>query len=282
MCPPRPGWTTSTRADATDAARPRPASHSHGSREQPGDAHHAVAEHRHGQRAAEHRRPGRSDPQGGSRTRPPARPSRGPASHTTVPVSGSTSTRANPSGVRAVSNTGPRIRPITSSSPSSPSANVSRSTPWRTTDTAVMSGVRPIIAAAGSAPMSHRAAHGADSRAPHRGEAQAQLATTQRAFQHLQSVDPHLGAAVGVPRMKVRRTVVVEEHRDHDPEEAADRRHDEILAPQTRPVFQPRARYNAVCGLLRGERGDSNPRPPGTTTRQIALLCVLVPLSRAV
>ena len=53
--------------------------------------------------------------------------------------------RCEPQVVRACSNTGPRMRPSTSTSPANPSANVTRRTPWRTTDTAVMSGVSPVI-----------------------------------------------------------------------------------------------------------------------------------------
>jgi hypothetical protein len=49
----------------------------------------------------------------------------------------------------------PCIRPSTSTSPARPSANVRRSTPWRTTDTAVMSGVRPIIGGVLSREVSH-------------------------------------------------------------------------------------------------------------------------------
>ena len=45
------------------------------------------------------------------------------------------------------------------------------------------------------------------------------------AVHDFERVDAHLRLAVGVPCMKVWEAVIVEVHRDHDPEEAADSRH---------------------------------------------------------
>lgn len=58
-------------------------------------------------------------------------------------------------GVRARSNTGPRIRSRTSTSPARPSANVGRGTTCRTSSAAVMSGVSPAIAVVRSPEVSH-------------------------------------------------------------------------------------------------------------------------------
>ena len=51
--------------------------------------------------------------------------------------------------------TGPRIRSRTPTSPRSPSANVRSRTPWRTTETRVMSGVNPVLGAGRSHSVSH-------------------------------------------------------------------------------------------------------------------------------
>jgi hypothetical protein len=58
------------------------------------------------------------------------------------------------------------------------------------------------------------------------GEGQALLASGKRAVHRFQRVDPGPRLAACVASVEVRGVVVVEEHRNHDPEEAADRRHD--------------------------------------------------------
>src|ERR671914_147743 len=94
-----------------------------------------------------------------------------PPGQTTVPVSGSTVTSVNPSGVRARSKTGSRILSRTSTWPLSPSAKRRRRTPWRITVASVMSGVRPIIGAGRSAGVSHQRGRDASSRAARPGAA---------------------------------------------------------------------------------------------------------------
>lgn len=61
-------------------------------------------------------------------------------------------------------------------------------------------------------------------------EYEAELAAAEVAVDHLKVVDPDLGFAFSVARMEVREAVIVEEHRDRNPEEAADRGHELIMA----------------------------------------------------
>jgi hypothetical protein len=51
------------------------------------------------------------------------------------------------------------------------------------------------------------------------GEHQPQLAATERGLDRLQRVDPNLRASVCVAGVEMGRAVIVEEHRDDDPEE---------------------------------------------------------------
>lgn len=60
-------------------------------------------------------------------------------------------------------------------------------------------------------------------------EHEAQLAAGEGVVDDFEIVDADLGFARGVAGMEVRIPVVVEEHRDHDSEEAADRRHAAIM-----------------------------------------------------
>lgn len=53
-----------------------------------------------------------------------------------------------------------------------------------------------------------------------------QLPDVEVAFDDLDVVDPDLRLPVGVASVKVRMAVIVIVHRDHDPEEATNRRHD--------------------------------------------------------
>jgi hypothetical protein len=61
-------------------------------------------------------------------------------------------------------------------------------------------------------------------------EHEPQLAPAEAAFDDLESVNPYFRRSVGMSGVKVRRAVIIEVHRDHDPEEAADRRHEEIFS----------------------------------------------------
>lgn len=63
------------------------------------------------------------------------------------------------------------------------------------------------------------------------GEDESQLATTKGAVHDLQVVDSDLGFAFRVAGMEMREAVIVEEHDDGDPKEAADRRHGAIMPP---------------------------------------------------
>jgi hypothetical protein len=62
------------------------------------------------------------------------------------------------------------------------------------------------------------------------GENEAELPATQVAVDDLEVVDPDLGFTFSVTGMEMREAVIVEEHRDRDPEEAAYRRHELIMA----------------------------------------------------
>ena len=193
-----------------------------------------------------------------------------PPGQTTVPVSGSTAALAKPVWVRASSKTGPRMRSSTWSSAVSPSAKVRRRTPCSTTVTPVMSGVSPIIARGRSREVSHRLARAASSRPTRPGAVpprkhEPQLPTTEGGLNRLKRVDPNLCGAVHMACMEMRRAVIVEVHRNHDPEEAADRRHGADAAAQAgrydRLSLSP-ASLGASLGIL--------PAGAGCRTRNVS------------
>jgi hypothetical protein len=61
------------------------------------------------------------------------------------------------------------------------------------------------------------------------GKHEAQLPPPEAAVDHLERVDSNLRGSIGVASVEVRRAVVIEVHRDHDPEEAADCRHGQMF-----------------------------------------------------
>jgi hypothetical protein len=61
------------------------------------------------------------------------------------------------------------------------------------------------------------------------GKNKSQLPAVQIAVHDLQIVDPDLGFPFGMASMEVGEAVIVEEHDDGDPKEAADRRHVPIM-----------------------------------------------------
>ena len=63
------------------------------------------------------------------------------------------------------------------------------------------------------------------------GEDESQLAASEVAVYDLKVVDPDLGFSFRMASMEVREAVIVEEHDDGDPKEAADRRHVAIMPP---------------------------------------------------
>jgi hypothetical protein len=54
---------------------------------------------------------------------------------------------------------------------------------------------------------------------------ESQLSLRKIALDDVERVEPDFGGPIGVTGMEVRRPVIVEEHRDHYSEEAADRWH---------------------------------------------------------
>jgi hypothetical protein len=61
---------------------------------------------------------------------------------------------------------------------------------------------------------------------------QPKLPDLEVAVDHLDLIKAHLRARAGVPRTTVRETVVIEEHHNYDPGEAADRWHStDAVAP---------------------------------------------------
>lgn len=54
---------------------------------------------------------------------------------------------------------------------------------------------------------------------------ESDLASVEVAVDDLDLVDPDLRFVAGVARVEMRVSVIVKEHRDHDPVEATDRRH---------------------------------------------------------
>src|SRR5712691_6692479 len=83
---------------------------------------------------------------------------------------------------------------------------------------------------------------------------QSKLPAPKAAVDHLHRVDPYLRACSRVTGMEMRRPVIVEEHRDHNPEETTDRRHVEIV---------PRAAVGTTEEPISGglPSGDPNPAP---------------------
>jgi hypothetical protein len=79
------------------------------------------------------------------------------------------------------------------------------------------------------------------------GEDEAQLPTAEAAVDDLEIVDPDLCFAFGVAGVEMREAVIVEEHRDRDPKEAADRRHSFIM-PLAAVVRSGAARHPAQTG----------------------------------
>jgi hypothetical protein len=69
------------------------------------------------------------------------------------------------------------------------------------------------------------------------GENEAELPATQVAVDDLEVVDPDLGFAFGMARMEMGEAMIVEEHRDRDPKEAAYGRHEFIMAGATAGRF---------------------------------------------
>ena len=70
-------------------------------------------------------------------------------------------------------------------------------------------------------------------------EYESELPAAERAVHDLEVVDADLRLAVRVPRVEVRKAVIVVEHRDDDPEEAADRRHLQMIASTAVVPDQP-------------------------------------------
>jgi hypothetical protein len=62
------------------------------------------------------------------------------------------------------------------------------------------------------------------------GEDESELSSSEIAIDDLKVVDADLGFSFGVTRVEMREAMVIEEHRDRDPEEAAYRRHGRIMA----------------------------------------------------
>ena len=58
---------------------------------------------------------------------------------------------------------------------------------------------------------------------------QAQLTAAEAAVDHLKVVDADLRFSFGMARVEVRKAVIVEEHCDRDPKEAAYRWHEAIM-----------------------------------------------------
>ncbi len=68
----------------------------------------------------------------------------------------------------------------------------------------------------------------------------------QRALDHLEAVDLDLRLAIGMQRVKVGWIVIVEVHRDHEPEETTDRGHDGMVAA---PPVGTRSRGWPACAF---------------------------------
>jgi pimeloyl-ACP methyl ester carboxylesterase len=97
------------------------------------------------------------------------------------------------------------------------------------------------------------------------GEDESQLAATEGAVDDLQIVDSHLGFSFGMASMEVREAVIVEEHDDGYPKEAADRRHASAAGEEDMVDFR-----NAVTELAA--------KLPEATTATIAGCGHLAPL----
>ena len=84
---------------------------------------------------------------------------------------------------------------------------------------------------------------------------------TERAVDQLERVDTDLRLAIGIQGMKVRRVVIVEVHRDHEPEKATDRGH-------LHPVIAPPVDANASPRVPTSECSFRVPASVSVTTRE--------------
>jgi hypothetical protein len=84
------------------------------------------------------------------------------------------------------------------------------------------------------------------------GEHESQLAASQAAVDHLERVDPNLRAALRMSRMEMRWTVVLEEHGDRYPEEAADVGTPRIVCRSQRLAYNVLTRARLSFGKASG------------------------------
>jgi hypothetical protein len=83
------------------------------------------------------------------------------------------------------------------------------------------------------------------------GKDESQLSTTEVAVHDLQIVDSDLGFSFRMASMEVREAVIVEEHDDGDPKEAADRRHASIMPMPAEAQMQTESFILALAGYAR-------------------------------
>lgn len=83
------------------------------------------------------------------------------------------------------------------------------------------------------------------------GKDESQLPAVQIAVHDLQVVDPDLGFPFGMASMEVGEAVIVEEHDDGDPKEAADRRHVPIMPGAAAVLAQTKGFAPAILDGLR-------------------------------
>ena len=82
------------------------------------------------------------------------------------------------------------------------------------------------------------------------GEDESQLAAAEVAVHDLQVVDSHLCFSFGMASMEVREAVIVEEHDDGYPKEAADRRHFLIMPTASAVRVQTKPFASMALGHL--------------------------------
>lgn len=88
------------------------------------------------------------------------------------------------------------------------------------------------------------------------GENESQLPATEVAVHDLKVVDSDLGFSFGVASMEVREAVIVEEHDDGDPKEAADRRHAAIMPAAPAVRAQIKHSTSAYLGTFQSMSAD--------------------------
>lgn len=92
---------------------------------------------------------------------------------------------------------------------------------------------------------------------------EANVPATERAVDQLERIDTDLRLAIGMQGMKVRRVMIVEVHRDDEPEKATNRRHVHIvIAPPVDASVTSSADLRKCCSRVDASVPATEPQTP--------------------